>query len=134
MRGYPIARVAILMVAMVMGNVAHATERSPLVSGPDLQLPSIWRLLTVFIFIGALGYLATLLLKRIRPWLSSQGIVSDSQPVKLISHRKLSRSLNVYVIDAENQRFMLVQSPQSTAVTRLDGRRDGDETRSVATD
>ena len=122
MRRYSRLAVGGLFIAAAMTNYeAQAAERLPLVTGPDLQLPSMWRVLLVFIFVGVLGYSATLLLKKLKPWLTERGIgVTDNASIKLISHRKLSRTLNVYIIETENKRFMLVHSPQSTATTRLD--------------
>jgi len=116
--------IAALWLCAVRASALSAVGQSPLVNGPDLQLPSIGRVLFAFILVGAIALVAIFALKRIKPWLLRRGIGAPvASEVALISHRKLSRTLNVYVVDAERQRFMIVQSPHSTVVTRLSGAR-----------
>ena len=104
--------------AICIGDV---TERMPLVTGPELQLPSVWRVLLVLVFAGAVAFAVVLLLKRMKPWLSKQGIgISGPAGITVVAHRKLARSLNIYIVVAEDQRFIIVHSPQSTVISRVE--------------
>jgi hypothetical protein len=100
--------------------LANAAEHTALVSGPDLPLPSIWRVLLVLLMAGAIAFAATALLKQLKPWLAKKGITTPASGIGVVSHRKLARGLDVYVIAIEQQHYMIVHSPHSTVVTRVD--------------
>ncbi|MES1190158.1 MAG: hypothetical protein ABUS47_03650 [Steroidobacter sp.] len=107
------------MANLAMVEIANAANHAPLVTGPDLQMPSIWRVLFAFLLTGAAAFTVALLLRRLKPWLKANGVVRSSSNILLVAHRKLERSLSVYVVDIEKQRFVITHSPHSTVVSRI---------------
>jgi hypothetical protein len=104
-----------------------AVERTPLVQGPDLQLPGFGRVALVFLMMGAIALVTIAVLKRMKPWLLKRGLgAAVTSQIVVVSHRRLSRTLNIYLVDVEQQRFMIVQSSNTTTVSRMDSSAGGD--------
>ena len=74
--------VASLLLLRVAGAVA-ATDSQPLVSGPELGLPSMWRVLFGFILVVVVAVGAVALLRRLRPWVPLPGRNSDTDVLLL---------------------------------------------------
>jgi len=112
----------VLLSNALMALASDATDRTPLVTGPDLQFPGFGRVVFAFVMVGALAFVAVAILKKIRPWLLRRGLnATVASQISVVSHRRLSRTLNIYLVDVEQQRFMIVQSSSATTVTRIDG-------------
>jgi len=107
-----------LLITSVGVEVVNAAEHAPLASGPELPVPSIWRVLLVFAFVGAIAFSASSVLRRFKPWLIQKGIASATA-ITVVSQRKLARGLDVYVISVEKERYMIVHSTHSTVVSRV---------------
>jgi hypothetical protein len=114
----PHCRVITGVLATIASMNTWAVERVPLVSGPDLELPSFWRVMVGFVFAAGLAMALVLLLRKIKPWLPSSALTKNADIVA-VSQRQLSRNLTVHIIEVENQRFMIVNSAHSTLLTSL---------------
>lgn len=99
-------------------TAAAAAEVPPLVSGPELGLPSIWRVLLGFLLVAIAAVGAAALLRRLKPLVPLVGGTSSAD-VLLLSHRQLARNLHVHVVETQQQRFLVVSSPQQLVVTAL---------------
>lgn len=110
---------AATLLSLMAVTAATASDVSPLVSGPELGLPSVWRVLFGFVLVAAAAVGAALLLRRLKPWVPL-GSGGSGAEVLLLSHRQLARNLHVHVIETQQQRFMVVSSQQQLVVTVLD--------------
>lgn len=106
-----------LWLLFAMSN-AMAAERS-LVSGPDLNFPSIWRVALVFLLVTVFAFVLAFLLRRMKPWLSARAAIDHAPHIVTVAQRQLTRTLSVHVVEVEGRRFMIVDSARHAAITPL---------------
>jgi len=112
------ATCAVLMFFSVVIAAGAAEPATPLGQGRDIvELPSIGRVIAVFILVAAMAVGIAYLLRRYSPNLA-RGI-SQGSALRVIDRSTLNAGLRVHLIEVEGERILVAENRSGVSMLQL---------------
>jgi flagellar biogenesis protein FliO len=112
-------RVAVACVlSSALVATALARESTPLAQGQDIvQLPSLWRVILVFLLIAGLAVAAAYGLRRFSPNFA-RGIAQQGA-LRVIERAQLNAGLRVHLVEADGLRILIAEHRAGISMLQL---------------
>jgi flagellar biogenesis protein FliO len=111
-----IATACVLNLALVAAALAQ--ESTPLAQGQDIvQLPSVWRVIFVFLLISGLAVAAAYGLRRFSPKFA-RGIAQQGA-LRVIERAQLNAGLRVHLVEADGSRILIAEHRAGISMLQL---------------
>jgi len=111
-----VAAACVLSLALVA--TALAQESAPLAQGQDIvQLPSLWRVIFVFLLIAGLAVTAAYGLRRFSPNFA-RGITQQGA-LRVIERAQVNAGLRVHLIEADGTRILIAEHRAGISMLQL---------------
>jgi flagellar biogenesis protein FliO len=106
------------LLSLALIGTAFAQESAPLAQGQDIvQLPSLWRVLFVFLLIAGLAVAAAYGLRRFSPNFA-RGIAQQGA-LRVIERAQVNAGLRVHLIEADGSRILIAEHRSSVSMLQL---------------
>jgi flagellar biogenesis protein FliO len=106
----------LLSVAIVATAVAQ--ESTPLAQGRDIvQMPSLWRVIFVFLLVAGLAVAAAFALRRYSPSLA-RGVARQG-PLRVIDRTTVNAGLRVHLVEADGTRILIAEHRAGISMLQL---------------
>jgi flagellar biogenesis protein FliO len=101
------SRVVAVLSALLVANAA-AQDATPLAQGRDIvQMPSMWRVIFVFLLIAGLAVGAAYALRRFSP--SFARSIAQHGPLRVIDRATINAGLRVHLVEADGTRILIAE-------------------------
>lgn len=111
--------VLVLTVALV-ATAAAAQESTPLAQGQDIvQMPSMWRVLFVFLLVAGLAVGAAHALRRYSPNFARN--VAQQGSLRVIDRATVNAGLRVHLLEADGTRILIAEHRAGISMLQLPG-------------
>ena len=109
---------AALALSVVLIATSAAQDATPLAQGRDIvQMPSMWRVVFVFLMIAGLAVGAAYVLRRFSPNLS-RGLTPQG-PLRVIDRATVNAGLRVHLVEADGTRILIAEHRAGISMLQL---------------
>jgi flagellar biogenesis protein FliO len=113
-----VAVACVLSVVLIATSIAQ--ESTPLAQGQDIvQLPSLWRVMIVFLLVAGLAVAAAYGLRRFSPNFA-RGIAQQGA-LRVIERAQVNAGLRVHLIEADGARVLIAEHRAGISMLQLPG-------------
>ncbi|MFC4312683.1 flagellar biosynthetic protein FliO [Steroidobacter flavus] len=110
--------VTALALSVVLVGTSAAQDSTPLAQGRDIvQMPSMWRVVFVFLLIAGLAVGAAYALRRFSPNLS-RGLAQQG-PLRVIDRASVNAGLRVHLVEADGTRILIAEHRAGISMLQL---------------
>lgn len=109
---------AALALSVVLIATSAAQDATPLAQGRDIvQMPSMWRVVFVFLLIAGLAVGAAYALRRFSPNLSRS--LAQQGPLRVIDRTTVNAGLRVHLVEADGTRILIAEHRAGISMLQL---------------
>jgi flagellar biogenesis protein FliO len=109
---------AVLVCSVVLVASSAAQDSTPLAQGRDIvQMPSMWRVMFVFLLIAGLAVGAAYALRRFSPNFA-RGIAQQG-PLRVIDRATVNAGLRVHLVEADGTRILIAEHRAGISMLQL---------------
>ena len=121
-RGSNLAAAIVAFGAMTLANAQQALPQ-PLTQGQDaVALPSIWRIVIVFLAMAALAVGIVAVLRRVLPKFNA--LPATSGGLRLLNRMSLGGGVRIHVVQYEDETVLLAEGRHGLALTVLNKKQE----------
>lgn len=106
------------MLSLALVSSAFAQESTPLAQGQDIvQLPSLWRVIFVFLLVAGLAVAAAYGLRRFSPKFARG--VAQQGTLRVIERAQVNTGLRVHLIEADGSRILIAEHRAGVSMLQI---------------
>lgn len=117
-RAKRVAAACVLSLASM--GTAFAQQATPLAQGQDVvQLPSLWRVILVFLLVAGLAVAAAYGLRRFSPKFARA--IAQQGALRVIERAQINAGLRVHLVEADGARVLIAEHRAGISMLQLPG-------------